>query len=575
MDNSSTFRLLDTPTAEVAVYLPDGRGIVGPRGAAVADFLQPIAKTLPAPLMGAVVNGDLRELTFPIQLEAQVRPVTLRDSDGIRIYRRSLVFLLEVAFSDLFPQGRLIVDHSVVSGGYFCRAQPALDQAALRRLEAHMRELVQQNLPIVRAELPLDEAIAYFQTHGHTDKVRLLRHRAKDYLTVYRLGEYLDYHHGYMVPATGYLRWFALAPAEGGFILRFPQREHPTTLPPLGKPSKLLATFRQYGDWLRRLGINNVGSLNDAVESGRIREVVLVSEALHEQRIAEIAAKIAAQREAIRVVLIAGPSSSGKTTFSKRLTVQLLTQGLSPFPLELDNYFVDRKHTPRDAQGNYDFEHIDALDRDRLAEDVHRLLRGEAVQLPRYNFKTGHREPGEVVQLAPGQLIIMEGIHGLNPRLLPGIPREQTFRIYVSALTQLNLDCHNRVSTTDTRLLRRIVRDARDRGYSAQETIDRWEAVRRGEKRWIFPFQEEADVMFNSALVYELAVLKTNAVPLLLQVPHHTPAHIEAKRLLSLLEWFVPVEARLVPDDSLLREFIGGSILSAFLLWHNDLSSGQ
>ncbi len=566
------FRLV-RPSSKVEIYLPDDRVIAGPRGAAVGDFLRLVADDLPAPLMGAVVNGELRELTYPIQLEAEVEPVTLKDSDGVRIYRRSLVFLLEVAFSDLFPDARLAVDHSVVSGGYFCHVgkHAPLTEDELHRLEARMRELVEADLPIVRSEMPLDKAIEYFRSHGHEDKVRLLKHRTKDYLTVYRLGEYLDYHHGYMVPSTGYLRWFALTPAGHGFILRFPQRDNPTQLPPMTKPSKLLATFQQYGDWLRRLGINNVGALNDAVEAGRIREIVLVSEALHEQRIAEIAAHIATARERIQVVLIAGPSSSGKTTFSKRLAVQLLTQGISPFPLELDNYFVDRERTPRDAEGHYDFEHIDALDRERLASDVARLLNGEEVQLPHYNFKDGRSEPGEVVQLEPGQLIIMEGIHGLDPRLLPGFPLERTFRIYASALTQLNLDCHNRVSTTDTRLIRRIVRDARDRGYSAQDTISRWEAVRRGEKRWIFPFQEEADVMFNSALVYELAVLKPFAVPLLLQVPHHTPEHIEAKRLLALLEWFVPVDAALVPDDSLLREFVGGSILRDFLLWQNGM----
>ena len=564
------FRIVE-PSPEVEIHLPDGRVIAGARGAPVGDFLELIADELPAPLMGAIVNDELHELTYPVRLEARVQPVTLGDSDGMRIYRRSLVFLLEVAFSELFPEGRLAVDHSVVSGGYFCRTKPSLDAAALQRLEARMRELVEADLPIVRGEMPLDEAIAYFKAHDHGDKVRLLRHRTKDYLTVYRLGDYLDYHHGYMVPSTGHLRWFGLVRAGHGFILRFPKRENPTELPPMTRPSKLLTTFQQYGDWLRRLGINNVGALNDAVENGRIREIVLVAEALHEQRIADIANQIAQRRDQVRVVLIAGPSSSGKTTFSKRLAVQLLTQGLSPFPLELDNYFVDREKTPRDEHGNYDFEHIDALDRERLAADVGRLLRGEEVQLPRYNFKEGRSEPGEVVQLAPDQLIIMEGIHGLDPRLLPGIPREQTFRIYASALTQLNLDCHNRVSTTDTRLIRRIVRDARDRGYTAEDTIGRWEAVRRGEKRWIFPFQEEADVMFNSALVYELAVLKPFAVPLLLQVPHHTPAHIEAKRLLSLLEWFVPLDASLVPDDSLLREFVGGSILREFLLWQNGM----
>ncbi len=565
-----TFRIVE-PSPEVEIHLPDGRVIAGARGAPVGEFLKLIADELPAPLMGAIVNDELHELTYPVRLEGRVQPVTLADSDGMRIYRRSLVFLLEVAFSELFPEGRLAVDHSVVSGGYFCRTKPTLDAAALQRLESRMRELVAADMPIVRGEMPLDKAIAYFEAHGHSDKVRLLRHRTKDYLTVYRLGDYLDYHHGYMVPSTGHLRWFGLVQAGHGFILRFPKREKPTELPPMSRPSKLLTTFQQYGDWLRRLGINNVGALNDAVENGRIREIVLVAEALHEQRIADIASQIAQRRDQVRVVLIAGPSSSGKTTFSKRLAVQLLTQGLSPFPLELDNYFVDREKTPKDEHGNYDFEHIDALDRERLAADVARLLEGKEVQLPKYNFKEGRSEPGEIVQLAPDQLIIMEGIHGLDPRLLPGIPREQTFRIYASALTQLNLDCHNRVSTTDTRLIRRIVRDARDRGYTAEDTIGRWEAVRRGEKRWIFPFQEEADVMFNSALVYELAVLKPFAVPLLLQVPHHTPAHIEAKRLLSLLEWFVPLDASLVPDDSLLREFVGGSILREFLLWQNGM----
>jgi uridine kinase len=334
---------------------------------------------------------------------------------------------------------------------------------------------------------------------------------------------------------------------------------------------KLFQTYMETRKWNEMVGVENLGQLNSAVLRGQVREIIQISEGLHEKKIAQIADMISQRRPEVKLVLIAGPSASGKTTFSKRLAVQLLTQGLSPFPLELDNYFVDREKTPRDEHGNYDFEHIDALDRERLAADVGRLLRGEEVQLPRYNFKEGRSEPGEVVQLAPDQLIIMEGIHGLDPRLLPGIPREQTFRIYASALTQLNLDCHNRVSTTDTRLIRRIVRDARDRGYTAEDTIGRWEAVRRGEKRWIFPFQEEADVMFNSALVYELAVLKPFAVPLLLQVPHHTSAHIEAKRLLSLLEWFVPLDASLVPDDSLLREFVGGSILREFLLWQNGM----
>jgi uridine kinase len=330
--------------------------------------------------------------------------------------------------------------------------------------------------------------------------------------------------------------------------------------------SKLLATFQQYGAWLDMLGIANIGKLDDAIQSGSIREVILASEALHEQHVSHIAGEIARRAQA-RIILIAGPSSSGKTTFSKRLSIQLISRGINPFPLEMDNYFIDRDATPLDEYGKPDFESIRALDTDLLAADLQRLIAGERVQLPHYNFHTGKRETGDSVQLKPGQPVILEGIHGLNPALIPDLPCEQAYRIYVSCLTQLNLDRHNRISTTDSRLLRRIVRDARDRGYTAQNTIARWESVGRGEKRFIFPYQENADVMFNSALAYELAALKPLAEPLLRQVPHGTEEFIEAKRLLSLLEWFLPLTTDLIPDNSILREFIGGSILKEFKLW--------
>ncbi|HIE58120.1 MAG TPA: nucleoside kinase, partial [Anaerolineales bacterium] len=348
-----------------------------------------------------------------------------------------------------------------------------------------------------------------------------------------------------------------------------PRRHRPTELLPMPDYPTLLSTFHQYGAWLQRLGISSVGLLNDAIEHDRYREIVLISEALHEQRIAEIASLAAERADDLRVILIAGPSSSGKTTFSKRLSVQLLAQGLSPFPIEMDNYFVDREFTPRDENGDYDFETIDALNIQRLGEDVKRLTAWERVQLPRYDFITGKSIPGKVVQLRPGQIIILEGIHGLNPKLLPNFPAGSTFRIYVSALTQLNLDRHNRVSTTDTRLIRRIVRDARTRGYSARDTIARWESVRRGEKRYIFPYQENADAMFNSALVYELAALKPLAEPVLRQVPFGADEHIEAKRLLSFLEWFLPMESDFIPNNSILREFTGGSGLKDFQVWQS------
>ncbi len=382
---------------------------------------------------------------------------------------------------------------------------------------------------------------------------------------MYNLSGQMDYMHGYMVPSTGYLKWFDLKIINGGFLLQFPRRHAPTHLEPMGDYPKLLSTFRQYGDWLETLNIDNVGALNDAIADGRADELVLVSEALHEQNLADIAQQIVHKKA--RIILISGPSSSGKTTSSRRLAIQLLARGISPFPLELDHYFVDREKTPLDENGQPDFETIEALDLPRLAQDLEKLISGEKIQLPRFNFKTGRGEAGDIVQLKEGQPIILEGIHGMNPRLIPDRWSDSAFRVYVSALTQLNLDRHNRVSTTDTRLIRRIVRDARERGYSAQATISRWESVRRGEKRHIFPYQENADVMFNSALVFELAALKAAAEPLLRQVPHTAPEYIEARRLLGLLEWFLPLDVSLIPANSIVREFLGGSSLKDFKIW--------
>jgi uridine kinase len=410
----------------------------------------------------------------------------------------------------------------------------------------------------------LNDAIALLSARGDDDKVRLLTRRRKSYLTIYQLRGFRDYFHGYMVPSTRYLTVFELQTYPPGFILRFPRTNPPMQLQPIVDYPKLVGIFREYGQWMSLIGIRDVGNLNEEISSERAREVILVAEALHEQRVARIAEEVAARKPQVRLVLIAGPSSSGKTTFSKRLSIQLLANGLRPFPLELDNYFVDREKTPRDKDGNYDFEALGALDVPLFNEHLLRLLDGQQVTLPRYDFKDGLRKVGETVSLAPDHIIIVEGIHGLNPDLVPDIPPGAAYRIYVSALTQLNIDKHNRVPTTDTRLIRRIVRDASYRGYTAEETINRWTSVRKGEKQYIFPFQEHADVMFNSALVYELSVLKAFAEPLLLQVKPNTRAYVETKRLMAFLEWFEPLAPDLIPDNSILREFVGGSILRDF-----------
>jgi len=551
----------------VQIHLPTGQTLEGPRGTTLEKFL--VGIEFGSQLVAAVVNNDLRELTYPVELEARVRPVWTDSAVGARIYRRSLTFLLEMAFADLFPNGKLFIDHSIASGGYYCQATgcDVLTKADVTSLKAHMQALVESNQPFEKLALPLDEAVEYFRAQGDDEKVSLLKYRKKDTLTLYRLGLRMDHLHGYMVPSTGYLKYFDLALMNGGVILQFPRQNTPDELQPMPQHPKLLSAFLQYGEWLNKLGVENVGALNDAIESERSDQVVLVSEALHEQHIAGIASQIAERIEHSRIILIAGPTSSGKTTTSRRLAIQLLALGISPYPLELDNYFLPRSQTPVDEDGKPDFERIEALNLSLLAEHLEKLIRGDKVQLPRFNFKSGLSEAGDEIQLMPGQPLILEGIHGLNPRLIPESLRGEAFRMYVSALTQLNLDRHNRVSTTDTRLIRRIVRDARERGYDATHTIGHWESVRRGEKRHIFPFQENADVMFNSALVYELAALKPLAEPLLRQVQQGTPEFIEAKRLLAFLEWFLPLDINLVPETSIVREFLGGSILKDFTMW--------
>jgi len=562
MNSDTALVWTSAPRKTAQVHFPDGRTFEAPGGTRLEHYFRSALGESDVPFIAALVNGELRELTYKMWTDAAVEPLFLSDSDGIRIYRRSLSFLLITVVRELFPEASVFVDHSLPFGGFFCEVggREPFDDQELAEIESRMHQIVEEDFAIRRERLPLDEAISIFRERGETDKAKLLNRREKDELKLYNLRDSRDYFHGYMVPSTEYLRYFRLHRWPPGFVLQYPRRTNPTELVPVRDYPQLTTIFREYGKRLRLLGVGSVSGLNEAINSGRIREIILVSEALHEQRIAQIATQIDQQKD-VRLVLIAGPSASGKTTFSKRLSVQLLAEGIQPFPLALDDYFVDREETPRDAKGNFNFEALEALDLALFNEHLQGLMRGEEVHLPRFNFKTGTRERGDKVQLGPDHVVVVEGIHGLNPRLVAGVPEERIYRIYVSALTQLNIDRHNRVPTTDTRLIRRIVRDATYRGYTAEETLDHWDMVRQGEKTYIFPYQEHADIMFNSALVYELAVLKELAEPLLLQVKPSSQRYVEVKRLLALLRWFQFCGTELIPDNSILREFVGGSIL--------------
>ena len=537
-----------------------------PIGTTLESYIRAAGIQTPVPIVAALVNGKLAELTLPVTADIDAAPLTMSSTDGSRIYRRSLSFLLIVAAHELFPEAKIVVDHSMPFGGFYCEiaGRPPFSVDEIAALEKRMREIVAADVPIIKQRMALETARQAFERQGYDDKLRLLKYRSKDYLTVYKLGDITDYFYGYMVPSTGYLRYFRVRERQPGFVLHFPRRSRPGDLIGYTEAPRLVAVFRQHAEWMRIMDVEDVAALNHAVETDRIREVTLVNEALHEHHIADIAETIAQHRDQVRVVLIAGPSSSGKTTFAKRVAIQLLSQGLRPVPIELDNYFVNRELTPKDKNGNTDFEALEALNLALFNEHLLKLMEGQEVQLPRYNFKAGKSETGTQLAITPDHILLIEGIHGLNPGLVPQIPPERIFRIYVSALTQLNIDQHNRVPTTDTRLVRRIVRDNATRGYTARDTISRWEAVRAGENRNIFPYQENANVMFNSALVYEHAVLKPLVEPLLRQIRPGGPEYIEADRLLAFLEWFLPCSPEHVPDNSLLREFIGGSTLRDF-----------
>jgi len=541
--------------------LPGGGKQRFPTGIRLAEVATTVKDSFPASIVAARVDNRVKELKEQPPAGSNVEMIDLAQKEGADIYRRSLTFLLLMATREVFPDCRLMVEHSLGKGLY-CELQGnrSLTKDGVAAIERKMRKLVEDNIPFTKRRVPLNKAIEIFRSQGQTEKADLLRYRAKDYLNIYSCLDYQDYLYGYLVPSTGYLQQFSLKFYMPGLILRFPDEFDPHRLPPFVEQRKLFEVFREAERWCQILGVDTLATLNRTTETGGGKELILIAEALHEKKIAQIADQITAKSDQARLILVAGPSSSGKTTFAQRLRIQLLVNGMRPLPISLDDYFLDRECTPRDENGDYDFEALEAIDLELFNEHLTALIRGKEIELPSYNFTTGKREYlGRSAKLEPGQPLIVEGIHGLNERLTEAVPRGQKFKIYVSALTSLNVDYHNRIPTTDTRLIRRIVRDNQFRGHSAATTIKLWPSVRRGEEKHIFPFQEDADIMFNSALIYELAVLKELALPLIRQISPDLPQYAEACRLQKFLEYFLPLPHTSIPSNSILREFIGQS----------------
>lgn len=508
-------------------------------------------------------NGKIRELIKKASKDCELSFLTLKDNIGHKAYVRTGLMILVKAVNDVLgPEkvGRVKVEFAI-GQGYYCsvKMDEKLTGEQVKKIRRRMMELTEADLPITKKSYPIDEAMEIFHEHKMYDKEKLFRYRRSSFVNIYCLDGYYDYYYGYMLPSTGYLKYYDVMLYESGILLLIPGIEAPTKIDYFEPREKFFQTLMTSTHWGEMMGIDSVGDLNDMIRDGHMGDMILVQEALQERRIGEIAREIV-DRGNIKFVLIAGPSSSGKTTFSHRLSIQLRTYGMIPHPIALDDYFVNRENTPRDENGDYNYECLEAIDIKQFNEDMNRLLAGEKVELPQFNFKTGKREyHGNFKQLGPEDILVIEGIHGLNPATTFSLPDKNKFKIYISALTSLNIDEHNRIPTTDGRLLRRMVRDARTRGTCARRTIEMWPSVRRGEERYIFPYQESADEMFNSVLIYELAVLKQYAEPLLFGIKKEEPEYYEAKRLLKFLEYFLGIDSQNVPSNSICREFIGGS----------------
>ena len=534
-----------------------------PEGISYGDIVKEYKGTTEAPVILVMADGRLRELHKHLKSDCEIQFVTTKDPIGHKTYCRSATMILLKAIYDVAGQeniDKVVIHYSIGDGYYFTMKGPMeLTQDFIDRVKAQMHKIVDANLPIVKRSVSTSEAVALFHKHHMYDKELLFNYRRGSKVNLYSIESFEDYFYGFMANHTGFIKTFDLFLYEGGFVLQLPTQKEPDKVPEFKPREKVFHVQKESQEWGDKLDIATVGELNEKVTRGGIQDILLIQEAMQEAKISEIAARIASEGNK-KFVMIAGPSSSGKTTFSHRLSIQLAAHGMKPHPIAVDNYFVDRHLTPVDEFGEKNFECLEALDVEKFNEDMLALLDGKRVEMPVFNFKTGTREyKGDFLQLEKDDVLVIEGIHGLNDKLSYALPKESKFKIYISALTQLNIDEHNRIPTTDGRLIRRIVRDARTRGTSAKETIARWSSVRRGEEQNIFPFQEESDAMFNSALIYELACLKVYAEPLLFGIDKSEPEYIEAKRLLKFFEYFVPVPSEAVPHNSILREFIGGS----------------
>jgi len=528
-------------------------------GTTLLDIYKAMEIKMPYLVVSAKVNNKMEGLNFRAYTSKTIEFIDLTHPSGMRTYVRSLCFVLYKAMTELYPISKLRIEHPI-SKGYFCSLDigEELSDEIIERIKNKMQDIIDDDLPFHRKEAQTEEVIRLFEENNLRDKAQLLISTGEVYSFYYKLGDHINYFYGSLLPSTGYIYLFDLIRYEDGVLLRVPNRENPTIPEEIIVQKKMLDILHEYTHFNEILGLNNVGALNMSSHNGNLTDLIKVSEALHEKKISRIADSIATRNA--KVILISGPSSSGKTTFAKRLCIQLMTNLLKPVVISLDNYFVDREATPLDEFGEHDFESLYALDLELFNQDLQRLLSGEEVDLPTFSFELGKRVyKGDKLKLTPDNVLVLEGIHALNPALTPTIPDEIKFRVYVSALTTISIDDHNWIPTTDNRLLRRIIRDFKYRNYSARETIRRWPSVRRGEDKWIFPYQENADAMFNSALLFELAVLKRYAEPILSVVPQNCDEYSEAYRLMRFLNYFYPIYDREIPPTSLIREFLGGS----------------